>query len=88
MISNHLFSRMPGKRMRDVRACLQAYSLALELFDKYATLPSAPNSHYGTDVLYTGLMQLSVNGGYAESTMEDLRLRYGVDSPCGADFTG
>ena len=31
-------------------------------------------------------MQLSVNGGYAESTMADLRLRYGVDAPCGAAF--
>ena len=86
MISNQLFSRMPGKRMRDVRACLQAYSLALELFDKYVTLPSAPNAHYGTSTLYTGLMHLSVNGGYAESTMTDLALRYGLDSPCGGAF--
>ncbi len=86
MISNQLFGRMPGKRMRDVRACLQAYSLALELFDKYVTLPSAPNVHYRPDVVYTGLMQLSVNGGYAESTMDDLALRYGLDAPCGGAF--
>ena len=86
MISNQLFGRMPGKRMRDVRACLQAYSLALELFDKYVTLPSAPNVHYGTSTLYTGLMQLSMSGGYAESTMDDLALRYGLDSPCGGAF--
>jgi len=86
MISNNLFGRMPGKRVRDVRACLKAYSLALELFDKYVTLPSAPNVHYGADVVYTGLMQLSMNGGYAESTMEDLRLRYGYDAPCGGAF--
>ena len=72
--------------MRDARACLQAYSLALELFDKCVTLPSAPNVHYGPDTLYTGLMQLSVNGGYAESTMDDLALRYGIDSPCGGAF--
>ena len=86
MISNQLFGRMPGKRMRDVRACLQAYSLALELFDKYVTLPSAPNAHYRPDVVYTGLMQLSMSGGYAESTMDDLALRYGLDSPCGGAF--
>ena len=60
--------------------CLQARSLALELFDKYVTLPSAPNVHYGTSTLYTGLMQLSMNGGYAESTMDDLALKYGLDS--------
>jgi len=77
---------MPGKRMRDVRMCLKAYSLALELFDKCVRLPSAPNVRYGADVVYTGLMQLSVNGGYAESTMDDLRLRYGLDAPCGGAF--
>lgn len=77
---------MPGKRMRDVRACVKAYSFALELFDKYTTLPSAPNAHYAPEAIYTGLMQLSMKGEYAQSTMEDLRLRYGMDAPCGADF--
>ncbi|MDG6973173.1 MAG: hypothetical protein JRN13_07550, partial [Nitrososphaerota archaeon] len=72
--------------MRDVRACLHAYSLALELFDKYVTLTSAPNAHYRPDVVYTGLMQLSMSGGYAESTMDGLALRYGLDSPCGGAF--
>lgn len=86
MVYHNLFGRMPGKRVRDVRVCLEANNLALELFDKYVALPSAPNVHYGTDVLYAGLMQLSVNGGYAESTMDDLALRYGIDSPCGGDF--
>ena len=86
MISNNLFGRMPSKRIRDVRMCLKAYSLALELFDKYVRLPSAPNAHYGADVMYTGLMQLSMNGGYAESTMEDLRVRYGLNAPCGGAF--
>ncbi len=65
---------------------MKTYSLALELFDKYATLPSAPNVHYRPETVYTGLMQLSMRGGYAESTMEDLRLRYGMDAPCGGDF--
>jgi len=27
-----------------------------------------------------------MNGGYAESTMTDLRLRYGMDAPCGGAF--
>jgi hypothetical protein len=32
------------------------------------------------------LLQLSTGGGYAQSTMDDLALRYGVDAPCGAAF--
>jgi len=80
------FNRMSGKRIRDVRVCLKANALALELLDKYVRLPSAPNAHYGTDGLYTGLIHLSMNGGYAQSTMDDLALRYGVDAPCGAAF--
>jgi hypothetical protein len=80
------FNRMSGKRIRDTGACLKAYSFALELFDKHVTLPSAPNAHYGADALYAGLMQLSMSGGYAESTMDDLALRYGVDAPCGGAF--
>src|SRR5712691_659134 len=86
MFSNDLFSRVSGKKMRDIQMCLKAYSLALELFDKYVRLPSAPNIHYGPSTLYAGLMQLSMNGGYAESTMSDLRLRYGIDAPCGGAF--
>ena len=86
MISNDLFSKVSGKRIRDIRACLKAYSFALELFDKYVSLPSAPNAHYRSNMMYTGLMQLSMNGGYAESTMTDLRLRYGMDAPCGGAF--
>jgi hypothetical protein len=80
------FDGMSGKRIRDVGACLKAYSFALELFDKHVTLPSAPNAHYEADGLYRGLMQLSMNGGYAQSTMEDLSIRYGVDAPCGGAF--
>ena len=72
--------------MHDIQACLRAYSLALELLDKCVRLPSAPNVHYRPNVVYTGLMQLSMNGGYAESMMTDLRLRYGIDSPCGGAF--
>ncbi len=86
MVYHNLFGRMPGKRVRDVRACLRANALALELFDKHVTLPSATNVHYSPETVYTGLMQLSTRGGYAESTMDDLRLRSGVDAPCGADF--
>jgi hypothetical protein len=78
--------RTTGKRIRDIRACLKANSLALELFDKHVRLPSAPNVHYGADGLYTCMMQLSMNGGYAQSTMEDLSFRYGVDAPCGGAF--
>ena len=58
----------------------------MELFDKHVSLPSAPNSHYGTDGLYAGLMLLSMNGGYAQSTMDDLEMRYGLDAPCGGAF--
>ncbi len=86
MISNDLFSWVSGKRVRDIQMCLKAYSLALELFDKCVGLPSAPNVHYQPSPIYTGLMQLSMSGGYAQSTMEDLRVRYGLDAPCGAAF--
>ncbi len=80
------FDRLPGKRIRDVQTAVKANSLALELFDKHVRLPSAPNVHYGADALYTGLMHLSMNGGYAESTMDDLALRYGMEVPCGGAF--
>ena len=80
------FDGMSGKRIRDVRGCAKAYSFALELFDKHVRLPSAPNVHYGADDLYAGLLQLSMSGGYAQSTMDDLSLKYGVDAPCGAAF--
>jgi len=65
---------------------VSGYNLALELFDKHVTLPSAPNAHYEASGLYRGLMQLSVNGGYAESTMEDMAVRCGLESPCGGAF--
>jgi len=86
MFHTDIFSKVSGKRTRDIQACLKAYSLALELFDKYVSLPSALNVHYGSKVMNTGLMQLSMNGGYAESTMMDLRLRYGIETPCGSAF--
>jgi len=86
MFHTDLFSKVSGKRIRDIQACLRAYSVALGLFDKYVSLPSALNVHYRPNVMYTGLMQLSMNGGYAESTMMDLRLRYGIDAPCGGAF--
>ena len=50
------------------------------------TSTSSPNVHYKPGVVYAGLMQLSINGGYAESTIADLRLRYGMDAPGGAAF--
>jgi hypothetical protein len=86
MFSNDFFSEVSGKRVRDVRACLKAYSLALELFDKYVRLPSAVNAHYPPKTFYTGLMHLSMNGGYAQSGMMDLDMRYGFDAPCGGAF--
>jgi hypothetical protein len=86
MFPNDLFSVLSGKRIRDAKACLRGYHLALELFDKHVTLPSAPNAHYGADGLYRELMQLSINGGYAQSKMEDLSIRYVVDAPCGGAF--
>jgi hypothetical protein len=61
------------KRIREVRACAKAYSFALELFDKRVRLPAAPNVHYGAGELYMGLLQLSMDGGYAQSTMDDRR---------------
>ena len=81
VLSTDLFGRMSGRRMHDIQACLRACSLALELFDKHIQLPSALNVHYQPDAVYTGLMQLSIDGGYAESTMTDLRPRYGIDAP-------
>jgi len=86
MFPNNLFNGLSGKRTRDVNACVTGYNLALELLDKHVRLPSAPNTHYRPDTIYSGLMSLSVNGGYAQSTMEDLHLRYGLDSPCGGAF--
>jgi len=86
MFHTDLFSKVSGRRIRDIQACLKAYSLALGLFDKYVSLPSALNAHYRSNAMYTGLMQLSMDGGYAESTMTDLRLRYGIDAPCGGAF--
>ena len=86
MFSNDLFSRVSGKRIRDVWMCLKAYSFVLELFDKYVSLPSALNVHFGSSSIYAGLMHLSMNGGYAESAMTDLTLRYGIDAPCGGAF--
>jgi len=86
MFSNDLFSKVSSKRIRDVWMCLKAYSFALELFDKYVRLPSPPNVHYDPSSIYTGLMYLSMNGGYAESAMTDLTLRYGIDAPCGGAF--
>jgi hypothetical protein len=79
-------NRLSGKRIRDVRASIKAYSFALKLFDEHVTLPSAPNAHYDANALYTGLMQLSMDGGCAESTMDDLSVRYGMDAPCGGAF--
>ena len=89
MTSNQLFGRMPGKRVRDVRVYLQANSLTLELFDKYVTQHSAPNTHYRPDIVYTGVMQRSMRGGDPESTMDYLALRYGLDSHAkGCSYTG
>jgi Transposase DDE domain len=86
MFPHNLFNGLSGKRTRDVNACMTGYSLASELFDKHVRLPSAPNVHYRPDTIYAGLMSLSMNGGYAQSTMEDLHMRYGLDSPCGGAF--
>jgi Transposase DDE domain len=86
MFPHNLFNGLSDKRTRDVNACLTGYNFALELFDKYVRLPSAPNTHYRPDTIYAGLMSLSVNGGYAQSTLEDLEMRYGLDSPCGGAF--
>ena len=83
MFSNDLFSRVSGKRMHDIQACLRAYSLALELFDKHVSLPSALNAHYRPDAMYAGLMQLAMNGGYAESTMMDLSRKISLEPSLG-----
>lgn len=86
MVAIDLFRRVSGRRIREIGLCLKAYSLALELFDKYVRLPSASNIHYQQNSIYTGLMHLSMNGGYAQSAMEDLAVRYGIEAPCGGAF--
>lgn len=60
MFTNDLFRKVSGKRIRDIQMCVRAYSLALELFDKYVRLPSALNTHYPSSAVYTGLMHLSI----------------------------
>lgn len=45
--------------------CLRAYSLALDLFDKYVTLPSAPNVHYGGAGFLYRLKKVGYDGWYS-----------------------
>jgi len=86
MSPNSLFNGISGERVRDVRACMGGYNLLTGLLDKHVKLPSATNIHYPPRQLYDGLLYLSMGRGYAESSMEDLRLQYGADAPCGGAF--
>ena len=86
MFTNDLFSQVSGKKIREVNASTKGYDLAVDMLDKHVKLPSAPNIHYEPDSLYECLLYLSMNNGYAESSLNDLRLRYNLDAPTGTAF--
>lgn len=72
--------------MQRVEASFRAYQLALTLFDKHVNLPTATNVHYKNDAIYDGMFYLSLNNTYAETAMEDLRVKHHVDAPTGTQF--
>ena len=86
MFPHSLFNGLSGERIRDIHACMGGYDLLTELLDKHVKLPSATNIHYPPRQLYDGLLYLSMGKGYAESSMEDLKIQYGTDAPCGGAF--
>lgn len=86
MFPHNLFDGLSGERIRDAHACMRGYNLLTGLLDKHVKLPSATNIHYPPRQLYDGLLYLSMGKGYAESSMEDLKIQYGADAPCGGAF--
>jgi hypothetical protein len=86
MISNQLFERVSDRKIRQVEASFRANKLALDLLDKHVNLAVAPNAHYKNDAIYSGLLYLSLNNTYAETAMEDLRIKHHIDAPSGTEF--
>jgi hypothetical protein len=81
-----LFNGMPGRKIREIEASFRANKLALDLLDKYVNPPAAPNVHYKKDAIYSGLLYLSLNNTYAETAMEDLKIKHRIDVPSGTEF--
>ncbi|MGI0091591.1 MAG: transposase [Nitrososphaerales archaeon] len=83
-----LFNRIPDRKIRQAQASFRANKLALDLLDKHVNLAvaSAKNAHYKNDAIYSGLLYLSLNNTYAETAMEDLRIKHHIDAPSGTEF--
>jgi Transposase DDE domain len=86
MISNQLFKQASSRKIRQVEASFRAYQLALDLLDKYVNLPVAPNAHYKSESIYSGMLYLSLNNTYAETAMEDMKIKHHLDAPSGTEF--
>ena len=86
MISFQLFEQVSGRKIRQVEASFRANKLALDLLDQYVNLPAASNAHYRNDAIYSGLLYLSLNNTYAETAMEDLRIKHHIEVPSGTEF--
>ncbi len=86
MFSQELFNRMPDRKIRQAEASFRANKLALDLLDKYVNLPVTSNAHYKNDSIYSGMLYLSLNNTYAETAMEDLRVKHHIDAPSGTEF--
>ncbi|MDG6905205.1 MAG: transposase [Nitrososphaerota archaeon] len=77
---------MPDRKIRQAEASFRANKLALDLLDKHVNLAVASNAHYKNDAIYSGLLYLSLNNTYAETAMEDLRIKHHIDAPSGTEF--
>ena len=86
MFSQELFNRMPDRKIRQAEASFRANKLALDLLDKYVNLSVASNAHYKNEAIYSGMLYLSLNYTYAETAMEDLRIKHHIDAPSGTEF--
>jgi len=86
MISSELFEWMSGRRVREVDVSGRAYELALDVLGRHLELRSARNVHYDNGVICAGLVYLSMNNTYAQTAMDDLREKHGLDAPTGAAF--
>jgi hypothetical protein len=86
MISSKLFERVSDRKIRQAEASFRANKLALDLLDKHVNLAVASNAHYKNDAIYIGMLYLSLNNTYAETAMEDLRIKHHIDAPSGTEF--
>ncbi|MHB8567632.1 MAG: transposase [Nitrososphaerales archaeon] len=87
MFSQELFNRIPDRKIREAEASFRANKLALDLLDKCVNnLAVSSNAHYKNDSIYNGMLYLSLNNTYAETAMEDLRIKHHIDAPSGTEF--